>query len=261
MIMDIKDYSPTEMLAVAASRLLKDKTTVFCGTGIPMVAGLLAQKTHAPNLVVVFEAGGIGPKVPTLPISVGDSRTFHSALLAGSMDDVMSAAQLGFLDYGFIGGAEIDKFGNVNSTCIGSHDRPKVCLPGSGGGNDVGSLCWKTIITTPHEKRRLVEKVQFVTTPGYLDGPGAREAAGLPANTGPYRVVTNLAILGFDESTKVMRLLSMHPGVTLEQVRQNMGFEPLITDKIEETAYPTQEELNILRAEIDPYGIFVKQRR
>jgi glutaconate CoA-transferase subunit B len=247
------------MMAIAASRVLEDKKSVFVGTGLPMIAAILAQKTHAPRLLIVFESGGVGASVPTLPLGVGDSRTFHKAAMAGSMCDVVEAAQAGYLDFGFLGGAQIDKYGNLNATCIGPYESAKVTLPGSGGGNDIGSLCWQTIITTIHEKRRFVEKLDFVTTPGYLTGAGAREAAGLPKGTGPYRVVTDLGVLGYEEKSKRMMLLSSHPGVKVEQVIENTGFELIIPDKVDETLPPTVEELRLLREEIDPKGIFVKR--
>jgi glutaconate CoA-transferase subunit B len=254
------EFTMIEMMASAGARLLEDKKVVVCGTGIPMLSALLAQKTHAPNVVIVFEAGGIGPQPPTLPISVGDSRTFYRALLAGSMDDAMSALQTGYVDYGFLGVGQIDKFGNINSTCIGPHDNMKVSFPGSGGANDIGSLAWKTIIVTgQHDKRRFVEKLDFCTTPGYLSGQGAREAAGLPRDTGPYRVITNLAVMGFDSKTKEMTLLSTHPGVTVQQVVDNTGFKLIVPSKVGVTEAPKREEVRILREEIDPAQIFVRR--
>jgi glutaconate CoA-transferase subunit B len=261
MFYDLNDveYRPVEMMAVAASRTLEDKKSVFVGTGLPMIAAILAQKTHAPDLLIVFESGGVGASVPTLPLGVGDSRTFHKATMAGSMCDVVEASQTGYVDFGFLGGAQLDKYGNLNATCIGQYENPKVTLPGSGGGNDIGSLCWRTIITTIHEKRRFVEKVDFVTTPGYLTGPGAREAAGLPKGTGPYRVVTNLAVLGYEEKTKRMMLLSVHPGLNVEQVVENTGFELILPERVEVTEPPRAEELKLLREEIDPKRIYISR--
>ena len=254
------EFTLIEMMASAGSRILEDRKVVVCGTGIPMLAALLAQKTHAPNIIIIFEAGGIGPQPPTLPISVGDSRTFYKALLAGSMDDAMSALQTGYVDYGFLGVGQIDRYGNINATCIGSHDHMKVSFPGSGGANDIGSLVWKTIIVTgQHDKRRFVDRLDFCTTPGYLTGPGAREAAGLPAGTGPYRVITNLAVMGFDDATKEMNLLSTHPGVSAEKVVENTGFKLNVPDKVSITEPPTKEDVRILREEIDPAGIFVRR--
>jgi glutaconate CoA-transferase subunit B len=251
------EYNPIELMACVASRILRRARSVFVGTGLPMIAAVLAQRLHAPDLLIVFEGGGIGPQVPTVPISVGDSRTFHRAVMATSMDYVMSIAQLGFVEYGFLGAAQIDPYGNLNTTVIGPYHQPRVRLPGSGGGNDVGSLCWRTIILMRHERRRFVEKLDFITTPGYLTGPGARERTGLPAETGPYRVITQLAVLGFDEETKRMELLSVHPGVSVEDVIENTGFELIIPREVSTTEPPTKEELRLLREEIDPAGIVI----
>jgi len=250
------DYSPTEMMAVIAARTLEDGKSVFVGTGLPMIAAMLAQRTHAPNLLIVFEAGGIGPRVPTLPISVGDSRTFHQAVAASSMHEVMSLSQAGYLDYGFLGAAAIDRYGNINTTVIGDYDSPKARLPGSGGANDVGSFCWQTIVIMRQEKRRFAEKVDFLTTPGYLTGPGAREAAGLPAGSGPYRVITQLGVYGFEERSKRMQLLAVHPGVTAEQVQAESEFEILLAAEVGTSLPPTAEEQALLH-EIDPMGMAV----
>ena len=249
-------HSPTELLACVAARLLENRKSVLVGTGLPMIAVLLAQRTHAPDLLIIFEAGGIGPQVPVLPISVGDSRTFYRAAAASSMHDVMSACQAGYVDYGFLGAAMIDKYGNINTTVIGEWDHPTARLPGSGGANDIGSLCHRTVIVMRQDKRRFVEEVDFITTPGYLDGPGARERAGLPESTGPYRVITQLGIYGFDEETKRLKLLAVHPGISVEDIRANSGFEILIPEEVETTQPPTSEERALLH-KIDPAGIVI----
>jgi len=251
------DYNPTELLICLAARLMEDGTTAFIGTGIPMLAASLAQKMQAPNLVPVFEFGGTGGSLEDLPLAVGEARTFYRAVAASGICDIMETAQRGFIEYGFLGGAQIDSYGNLNSTVIGGHDRPKVRLPGSGGANDVGSLCWRTIAIMRHDKRRFVPQVDFLTTPGYLAGPGARETAGLPPGTGPYRVVTNLALMGFDEKTKHMQLLALNPGVTLEQVIENTGFELIIPDRVDHNEPPTAEELRVLREEVDPNRLYI----
>src|SRR5947209_8425568 len=218
-------YTAIELMICCAARALEDGRTVAVGTGLPCAAAMLAQRTHAPNLVILFEAGGVAPVLPTMPVSVGDSRTCHRAVMATSMADVMQFAQRGMIDYTFLGGAQIDAFGNLNSTVLGPDPaKPKVRLPGSGGANDLASFCWRTLVVTPQSARRFVEKLDFLTTPGYLTGPGAREAAGLPAGAGPYRVITDLAVLGYHDQTKRMELRSLHAGVTLDQVRRATGF-------------------------------------
>src|SRR5262249_46223261 len=163
-----------------------------------------------------FEAGGVAPQLPTMPISVGDSRTFYRAVMATSMCDVMETCQRGMMDYTFLAGAQIDAYGNLNSTMIGDdYARPKVRFPGSGGATALASRGRRILGVTSHARRRFVEKLDFVTTPGYLTGPGAREAAGLPPDTGPFRVITDLAVMGYHDQTKRMEVLSLHPGVAL----------------------------------------------
>jgi glutaconate CoA-transferase subunit B len=241
------------MISCAARQLL-DGRTVAVGTGIPCAAAMLAQRTSAPNLVIFFEAGGVAPQLPTMPISVGDSRTFYRGLMATSMADVMETCQRGLMDYTFLGGAQIDAYGNLNSTLIGAdYARPKVRLPGSGGANDLASFCWRILVVMNHDSRRFVPKLDFLTTPGYLTGPGAREAAGLPPGTGPFRVITDLAVLGYHDETKRMEILSLHPGVSLEQVRKATGFELGVKEPLAITEPPTETELQILRQEVDPH--------
>jgi acyl CoA:acetate/3-ketoacid CoA transferase beta subunit len=251
-----QDYNPTELLAYVAAGLLEDNKSAFIGTGLPMIAAMLAQRTHAPHLLIIFEAGGIGPQVPVLPISVGDSRTFYRAVSASSMHDVMSVSQAGYLDYGFLGAAQIDPRGNLNTTVIGEWSHPRVRLPGSGGANDVGSLCWRTIIVMRQDRRRFVEQLDFLTTPGYLDGPGARERAGLPGGSGPYRVITQLGVYGFDEQSCRMTLLATHPGVTVDDIQANSGFELIIPAEIGTTEPPPPKIRQLLR-EIDPTGMVI----
>jgi glutaconate CoA-transferase subunit B len=250
----VATYTSTELLTAVASRLLEDKKSVLVGTGLPMIAALLAQRTQAPGLLIIFEAGGVGPRVPVLPISVGDSRTFYHAAAASSMHDVMSACQAGYVDFGFLGAAMIDVYGNINTTVIGDWEHPTARLPGSGGANDIGSLCPRTIVIMRQDKRKFVERVNYITTPGYLDGPGARERAGLPTHTGPYRVITQLGVYGFDAETKRLTLLALHPGVTLDDVRANSACEILIPAEVGTTEPPTENERRLLR-EIDPAGM------
>ncbi|MBP1716067.1 MAG: gctA3 [Deltaproteobacteria bacterium] len=246
------EYNTMELMIVVAARNLENGKTVGVGTGAPCAAAMLAQKTHAPDLVIMFEAGGISPQLPTMPISVGDSRTFYRAVMASGMCEIMETCQRGMVDYTFLGGAQIDMFGNLNSTVIGDWKKPKVRFPGSGGANDFASFCWKVMVITPQDARRFVEKVSFITSPGYLDGPGARERAGLPANTGPHKVITNMAVMGYDEQTKRMRVESIHQGFAFDDVQKNCGFPLLKAEKIVVTPAPTADELRILRTEVDP---------
>ena len=257
--MQKQDFSTVEMMASATAKLIEDGSTVLAGTGLPVIAIALAVRTRTPNVTIVFEAGGIAPRIPVLPISVSDSRTFHEAVMATSLDFVMGSAQQGYIDYGMLGAAQIDAYGNINTTVIGPYDRPKARLPGSGGANDAGSLCWRTIIIMQQDARRFVKKLDFLTTPGYLDGPGGRERAGLPEGTGPYRVVTQLGVMGFDEATKRMKVISLHPGVSVEDMKANSSFDLIIPPKPEVTEPPTPEEIRILREEIDPVRIVLRK--
>ena len=255
---DEKRYNLMELMVCVAARQLEDGKTAVIGTGMPLAAAMLAQKTAAPNLVLLFEAGGVAPTLQRLPISVADSNTQTGALLHTSMDIIFEACQRGTIDYTFLGGAQIDMYGNINSTMIGTdYDRPKARLPGSGGANDLASLCWKVLTITPHDKRRFVKKLDFLTTPGYLTGPGAREEAGLPAGGGPYKVISTLALMGYDPETKRMRVESLHPGISKEEVFDNTGFEMLFIDPLPTTPEPTDHELKILREEVDPLGLVI----
>jgi len=252
------DYNTMEMMISVASRELENGATVGVGTGAPCAAAMLAQKASAPELVIMFEAGGISPKLPEMPISVGDSRTFYKAAMAGSMGDTMEACSRGFVDYTFLGGAQIDMYGNLNSTIIGSdHQKPKVRFPGSGGANDFASFCWRMMVMTPQNNKRFVEKLDFLTTPGWLDGGDSREKSGLPLGAGPYKIITDMAIMDFEPESKRMRVISINPGCSFDDVQDNCGFELLIADEVQETIPPAEEELRLLREEIDPYGYVI----
>tara|TARA_A100001037_G_scaffold298417_2_gene322100 strand:+ start:235 stop:999 length:765 start_codon:yes stop_codon:yes gene_type:complete len=250
-------YNAHELMICVAARLLENGATVGVGTGAPCAAAMLAQRTHAPGLFVVFEAGGCGPELPAMPISVGDSRTYHLATMATSMIDIFEMCQRGMIDYAFLGGAQIDAFGNLNSTCIGDFDQPKVRFPGSGGGNDFASLCWRTMVMTEHDPRRFVETLDFTTSPGFLDGRDAREHAGLPQDTGPYRVITNLCEMGYSLDSGRMEILSLHPGVSIDDVKAKTGFHIEGSSELTETEPPTDDELKVLRTEVDPAGVVI----
>lgn len=250
--------TPAELLAVMGARQLRDDTTVFAGVGVPLLAAALAQARHAPNLTMVIEGGIIGPRIKPgrLPISTNEMRAACRASMLPGITDAFLLAQRGFLDYGFMGGAQIDQHGNINTTVIGSdYWKPRVRLPGTGGANDIASLCREVIILTAHERRRFVARVDFVTSPGWLDGARSRERAGLPFG-GVSRVVTTLGILGFDPETRRMRIEARHPGVTLDGIRASTGFELLQAATVEETEPPLDEELRLLR-ELDPERRFL----
>jgi glutaconate CoA-transferase, subunit B len=251
-------WTPAELLAVMGARQLRDDTSVFAGVGVPLLAAALAQQRHAPGLTMVIEGGIIGPQIEPgrLPISTNEMRAGYRATMLPGITDTFLFAQRGFLDYGFMGGAQIDQYGNLNTSVIGGdYWSPKVRLPGTGGANDIISLCREVIILTAHEKRRFVERVDFITSPGHVEGGESRRQAGLLFG-GVSRVVTTLGIFGFDPDTRRMRLDAVHPGVSREMVAAQTGFELLIPAEVETTPPPTDQELETLRA-IDPERRFL----
>ena len=246
-----------ELLAVMGARALRDDSTVFAGVGAPMMAAALAQRMHAPKLTMVVEGGIVGPewKPGELPISTNEMRAGYHAQMLPGITDAFLLAQRGFLDVGFIGGAQIDQYGNLNTSAIGSYDRPSVRLPGTGGANDIASLCKEVIIVTTHERRRFVPRVDFVTSPAWLDGGDARRRAGLFFG-GVSRVVTTLGIFGFDPDSRRMRVEALHPGITRAEVQEQTGFPLLDAPQVGETTPPTADELEMLRA-LDPERRFL----
>lgn len=258
------DYTAQEIIVVAGSKVLEDNKIVFVGTGLPMVASLLAKLTHAPGLIPVFEAGAVGPPLECgLPVSVGDSKTFTGASYLKGLNGAFELTQRGFADYGFIGGAEVDMYGNLNSTMIGDYpagyQKPKVRLPGSGGASDMAASCERTILIVPHDKKKFNEKLAYITSPGHLDGsPNARFNAGMQGK-GPYRVITTKGVFDFEESSKRMRLIETFPGETVESIQAATGFELLVSKDVKPFAPPTVEEVRLIREEVDPMGIFVKR--
>ena len=252
-----EDYTLFELMTVIAAREIKDNEIVFAGTGLPMLGAMLAQHTHAPNCVIVFEAGAIDCKLAHLPMSVGDPRTMRSASTATGLFDVFSTVlQRGWIDVGFLSGAQIDQFGNINATAIGNYHSPKVRFTGSGGSGDIACLSKRTVIIARHEKRRLPEKADYVTSPGWIDGPGGREREGLPRG-GPSSIVTTMGVLQFEETTKKAYLSSYHPGITPHTIQEHTGFTLDISQAVE-TEKPTEEEIHILRHEVDPERIFLR---
>lgn len=247
----------TEKMIIAASQLLPKEAAIYVGTGMPLLASILALKTHAPNLLFVYEGGGVGGQPSgRLPIQVSESLTYEQGTIVGSIDYVMSLAQAGWIEYGFLGGAQIDVYGNLNTTTIGDWEQPKVRLPGSGGGSDIASLCEKNIILMRQDKYKFVKKIDFLTSPGYLTGGDARDKSGLPRNTGPYRVITQLGIYGFDNDTKKLTLLQLFEGFTLEDVQANSGFPIAVADDWTYVAEPSEAEIETLRA-LDPNGLVI----
>ena len=249
-------FSKDEIMTVATSRYINEGDTVFIGTGLPMVAAYLAKATHAPNVALMFESGVLDPRPRSIAKAVGDPRLISTARRVSGMLDSLLMLQGGRVDLGVLGCAQVDKFGNINTTAIGSYAKPSTRLPGSGGANDIASCAKNHLIVTRHNRRTFVETVDYLTTPGHLSGPGAREKAGLPG-AGPVGVVTDLGVFGFDAQTCEMVVESVHPGVSLDDVRAATSFELTVRPDLGETTAPTAHELDILRTRIDPEGVYL----
>lgn len=251
------EYSASELMTINAARLLRDGDVVFVGVGLPNLACNLARRTHAPNLMMIYEAGVIGAQPARLPLSIGDPTLVSGALAVCSMYDIFGFyLQRGNVDVGFLGGAQIDRFGNINATVIGDYTHPKVRLPGSGGSMEIAAWANRCYILTPHQKRRFPEKVDFRTSAGFLNGRPERDAANLRGK-GPQAVVTDLGILEPDETGELV-LTALHPGKTVDQAKENTGWNLRSASVIQMTEPPTADELFILRTELDPTGIYLK---
>jgi glutaconate CoA-transferase subunit B len=251
-------YSASELMCVNAARLLLDGDVVFVGVGLPNLACNLARRTHAPNLQMIYEAGVIGARPSRLPLSIGDPTLVSGAASVCGMYDIFTLyLQRGNVDVGFLGGAQIDRFGNINATVIGEdYHKPKVRLPGSGGSQEMGGWANRNYIITPHQKRRFPEKVDFRTSAGFLGGRAEREATGVRGG-GPLVVVTNLGLLEPDASGELI-LTALHPGCTVEQVKDNTGWDIKVAASLKTTAPLVQSDLVLLREELDPEGIYLK---
>ena len=250
------NYTSSELMTINAARLLRDGDVVFVGVGLPNLACNLARRTHAPNLVMIYEAGVIGAQPARLPLSIGDPTLVSGALSVCSMYDIFTLyLQRGNIDVGFMGGAQIDRFGNINATVIGEYNQPNVRLPGSGGSMEIAAWANRCYIMTPHQKRRFPEQVDFRTSAGFLGGRAERDAALLRGG-GPQAVVTNLGILEPDENGE-LTLTALHPGIEVEQARDNTGWNLKVASELQVTQPPSVDELIILREELDPQGIYL----
>jgi len=248
-------YSAAEILTVLSARQLKDGQVVFAGVGVPLLAATLAQRLSCPGLTILFEGGVIGAFVEPgkLPPSTNDQRCTKRANMVLGSADVLLLLQRGYVDVGFMGGAQIDQYGNLNSSFIGDPEAPKIRLPGSGGGNDISSLT-DMIVAMKHEKRRFVEQVDFITSPGFIRGHETRAENGLPSG-GMFRVITELAVFDFDNKTRRIKVLALNPGVTMEEVQDNTGFALDRQSNTAVTEPPTSHELETLRL-LDPERLF-----
>jgi len=251
-------FSKSEMMIVAAARELAGQRVCFVGVGLPNIAVNLAQRTVAPDLELVYEAGVFGARPARLPLSIGDPTIVTGATAATSMFELFAFyLQGGLIDVGFLGAAQIDRFGNINTTVIGDYDHPKTRLPGSGGACEIAINARQVFVIMRQSNRSFVETIDFRTSPGHSGDP-AHDAARGWWGSGPTSVVTDLGTYAFDASTGEMTLTTLHPGVTLEQVRDNMGWEPRVADGLGETPAPSDEELRLIREELDPGGVYTK---
>ena len=249
-------YKPSEIMAIMAGRMVKNGDVIFCGTGLSLIAATVAKKIYAPESIIFFETGGIDTPLPELPLSVADLRVMYgTSINAGLLESFSILGHKKIHTKAFLGGAQIDRFGNLNSTCIGDYWHPSVRLSGSGGGCDAACLAAEVIIFMQHERRRFVEKVDYLTSPGWLSGPEARRKAGMYRG-GPSAVVTNLGVMRFDEKTKEIYLSEHHPGVTPQQIQESTGFEIDISRAVESKPV-TEEELRLLREEVDPQKLII----
>ncbi len=251
-------YTRQELMVIEAARQLRDGDIVFVGTGLPMLATTLAQRAHAPNVVMVIESGVIAPQVRPTPISVSDPKAMYRAMKLGTLREVLGCLlQRGLIDVGFVGGAQIDRYANINSTQIGPPGGMRRRLPGSGGANDMASHCRRLLIITHHEKRRFPERCDYITSPGFLDGPGGRRRAGLSPDFA-VTVVTDLAVMENDPQTCALRIVRLMPGITVDDVRAETGFRPDVASEIREVAPPDPDALRVLRDEVDPARVYLK---
>jgi glutaconate CoA-transferase subunit B len=252
----IMDYTPSEMMIVAAARALAGAHTVFVGVGLPNIACNLARHTVAPDMELIYEAGVYGARPARLPLSIGDPTLVTGATSVVSQADLFSLyLQGGRVEVALLGGAQIDRYGNLNTTVIGSYDTPKVRLPGSGGACEIAINARRILMIMRLSKRAFVDTLDFTTSPGHLGGPDARRALGIPGD-GPSLVITDQALFDFATPEHEMRLISLHPGATLENVRAAIGWDVQVAETLAETPAPTTEELHLVRVELDPGGMY-----
>lgn len=241
-------YSADDMMTVAAARALQGNVVCFVGIGLPSTAANLARLLHAPECVLIYESGCIGSKPSRLPASIGDGVLAESADAVISVPEIFSYwLQAGRIDVGFLGGAQIDRFANLNTTVIGPYDSPKVRLPGAGGAPEIAASCREVVITMRHGSRAFVNELDFITSFGHGEGAGHRQRLGL-RGAGPSVVITDMGVLRPDHETKELTLVSTHPGVSADTVRENTGWPLLVAEHLESTPPPTKEELLTLRS-------------
>jgi glutaconate CoA-transferase subunit B len=250
------NYTDNEMMAISAGRFIKDGDILFAGTGVSMLAATVAKKVYAPKAVVFFETGGIDPSLEEIPMAVADLRVMSGTCLNSGLIEAFSIVGHRKLHtVAFLGAAQIDKYGNLNTTVIGDYHRPKTRFSGSGGACDVASFASGVITFIQHEKRRFVERLDYVTSLGWYKGGNSRRELGLQRG-GAMAVVTNLGVMKFDDTTRAMYLAEYYPGITIDRIIENTGFTIDVSRAIESVP-PSEEELRILREEVDPQKLML----
>jgi len=241
------DYAADEMMSIAAARELRDGVLCFVGIGLPSEAANLARKTHAPNCMLIYESGTIGAKPEVLPLSIGDGELAEHADSVVTVPEIFNYwLQGGRIDVGFLGAAQIDRYANINTTVIGDYQKPKVRLPGAGGAPEIAASAKEVIIILRHKRRAFVENLDFLTSVGHYKGGKSREGLGY-TGAGPTMVITDLGILRPREESRELELVAVHPGVEVDQVREQTGWDLAVSDDLKTTSPPTEEELGVLR--------------
>jgi glutaconate CoA-transferase subunit B len=253
----VHEFSSSEIMVTRAAKELKNREVIFVGIGLPNLACNLARRLQAPELTLIYESGAVGAVPTRLPISIGDPCLVTDSISVCSMVEVFYYyLQGGLIDVGFLGGAQVDRFGNINSTVIGEYKHPKVRLPGSGGACDISIHAKKIILILKQNKKTFTEKIDFITSPGFINSENPRKKHGIPGG-GPVLVITDLGVYSFTSDTHEMILTEMHPGVSQEIIRENLSWDIKVSDSIKTTDSPTTRELKIIREDLDPDKIYL----
>jgi len=253
----VYEFSSSEIMVTRAAKELKNREVIFVGIGLPNLACNLARKLQAPELTLIYESGAVGAVPTRLPISIGDPCLVTDSISVCSMVEVFYYyLQGGLIDVGFLGGAQVDRFGNINSTVIGDYEHPKVRLPGSGGACDISIHAKKIILILKQNKKTFPENIDFITSPGFINSENPRKKYGIPGY-GPILVITDLGVYTFTKDTHEMILTEMHPGVSLEIIRENLSWDINVSDSFKITDSPTESELKIIREDLDPDKIYL----
>ena len=251
-------FTASELMSTVAARELKDGEVVFVGIGLPNLACNLARSTHAPNLVLIYESGAVGAVPERLPVSIGDPALVTGSLMVCSMADVFQCIlQNGLIEVGFLGGAQVDRWGNINTTVIGPYERPKVRLPGSGGAAEIAIHAQRVVIISRLDRRAFPEQVDFITSPGHRARGGTRRELGMPG-AGPLKVITDKGILEPDPESGELVLTAVYPGVSVDEVRSSVGWPLRVRDALGCVEPPDATALHLLRDVLDPHQLYLK---